>query len=240
MSASAESGTRDLELHGAKTGNCLRAAIGLSEAGLLYKTRHVDLGRGEQRDPCHLALNPAGKVPVLVARGPVNAQAFVLTQSSAILFYADAEAPGRILPPHADRARIRALETFFYFTSDVIALNGVAFSLRGAEFSAATAALTERYLAAVAASERFLIDNEFMGGASFSIADIAAFTIISAVRRHLPWNDLPRLAAWHDRIGRRPAVQTGMMAFDDKRETVNQAKAVAERPNRQRTTSQGA
>jgi hypothetical protein len=28
-------------------------------------------------------------------------------------------------------------------------------------------------------------------------------------------------AAWHDRIGRRPGVQTGMTAFDDKRETVN-------------------
>jgi hypothetical protein len=35
MSASAKSGTRDLELHGAKTGNCARAVIGLCEAGLL-------------------------------------------------------------------------------------------------------------------------------------------------------------------------------------------------------------
>jgi GST-like protein len=143
------------------------------------------------------------------------------TQSSAILFYADAAAPGRILPRHGDSARIRALETFFYFTTDVIALSGAAFSLSGPEFSDAAAALTERYLSAIAASERFLIDNEFIGGASFSIADIAAFTIISAVNRHLVWNQLPRLAAWHDRIGRRPAVQTGIAAFDDKRDTVN-------------------
>jgi GST-like protein len=221
MSASAESGKPMLELHGAKTGNCLRAAIGLREAGLLYKIRHVDLGRGEQRGQSHLALNPAGKVPVLVARDSGNTQAFVLTQSSAILFYADAAAPGRILPRHLDRARIRALEAFFYFTSDVIALNGAAFSLRGPEFSGAAATLTERYLAAIAGSERFLIDNEFVGGASFSIADIAAFTIISAVSRHVPWNQLPRLAAWRDRIGHRPAVQTGMTAFDVKRETVN-------------------
>ena len=221
MRVPAKSGTPNLELHGAKTGNCLRAAIGLSEAGLLYKTRHVDLSRGEQGDPSHLALNPAGKVPVLVAKGAVNARAFVLTQSSAILFYADAEAPGRILPLHADRTRIRVLETFFYFTSDVIALNGAAFSLRGHEFSGAAATLTERYLGAIVASERFLIDTEFMGAASFSIADIAAFTIISAVRRELPWNQLPRLATWHDRIRGRPAVQTGMRAFDDKQETVN-------------------
>ena len=81
--------------------------------------------------------------------------------------------------------------------------------------------LTERFLPAIVASERFLIDNEFMGGASFSIADIAAFTIISAVSRHLAWDHLPRLAAWHDRIGRRPGVQTGMTAFDDRRKTVN-------------------
>ena len=221
MSASGKSGTPDLELHGAKTGNCLRAAIGLSEAGLRYKIRHVDLGRGEQRDEAHLALNPAGKVPVLVARGSVNAQAFVLTQSSAILLYADAEAPGRILPLHADRTRIRALEAFFYFTSDVIALNGAAFSLQGPEFSGAAATLTDRYLGAIIASERFLIDTEFMGAARFSIADIAAFTIISAVRRQLPWAQLPLLATWRDRIGRRPGVQTGMTAFDDKRETVN-------------------
>jgi GSH-dependent disulfide-bond oxidoreductase len=219
MSASAKFDTPDLELHGAKTGNCLRAAIGLSEAGLPYKIRHVDLGRGRQRDEARL--NPAGKVPVLVARGSSNVPAFVLTQSSAILFYADAEAPGRILPLHADRTRIRALEAFFYFTSDVIALNGAAFSLRGPEFSAAAATLTERYLHAITASERFLIDTEFMGAATFSIADIAAFTNISAVSRQLPWNHLPRLAAWHDWIGRRPAVQAGMRAFDDKRESVN-------------------
>jgi GST-like protein len=220
MRVSARSGAPNLELHGARTGNCLRAAIGLSEAGLLYKTHHVDLGRGEQRDQSHLALNPAGKVPVLVARGSVSAQAFVLTQSSAILFYADAAAPSRILPPHADRARIRALEAFFYFTSDVIALNGAAFSLRGPEFSGAAMTLTARYLSAIVASERFLIDSEFMGGASFSIADIAAFTVISAVRLHLSWNQLPRLTAWHDRIGQRPAVQAGMTAFDDKPESI--------------------
>jgi hypothetical protein len=34
MSSSAESGTPGLELRGARTGNCLHAAIGLSEAGL--------------------------------------------------------------------------------------------------------------------------------------------------------------------------------------------------------------
>jgi GST-like protein len=33
----------ELQLYGAKTGNCLRAAVGLSEAGLTYQVRQVDL-----------------------------------------------------------------------------------------------------------------------------------------------------------------------------------------------------
>jgi glutathione S-transferase len=65
MSGPPETGPPDLELHGAKTGNCLRAAIGLSEAGLTYRIRHLDLRRGDQRDRAHLALNPEEKVPVL-------------------------------------------------------------------------------------------------------------------------------------------------------------------------------
>ena len=53
--------------------------------------------------------------------------------------------------------------------------------------------LTERLLAAIVASERFLIDNKFMSGASFSMADIAAFTMISAVNRHQAWDQLTHL-----------------------------------------------
>jgi hypothetical protein len=38
----ARSETTRFELHGAKTGNCLRAAIGLSEARLTYRVRGVN------------------------------------------------------------------------------------------------------------------------------------------------------------------------------------------------------
>ena len=219
MSAPSERDWPGLELHGAKTGNCLRAAIGLSEAGLSYRVRHLDLRGGEQRSQAHLALNPAGKVPVLVVRTSADAPAFVLTQSSAILFYAHEQAPRRLLPPAGSQARIKALEAFFYFTSDVIAPNGAAFTLQSQGFADAAARLTGRYLAAIAACERFLSEAGFMGGDDFSIADIAGFTVVSAAARHLRWERLPRLAAWHDRIGRRPAVRTGMAAFEKEQAT---------------------
>jgi len=49
----------ELELYGARTGNCRRAAISLEEAGLAYRVRQVDLAGGAQRSSAHLALNPA-------------------------------------------------------------------------------------------------------------------------------------------------------------------------------------
>ena len=203
-----------LELYGTRTGNCLRAAVGLSEAGLTYRVRPVNLREGEQRSPAHLALNPAGKVPVLVVRTSKDTPALVVTQSSAIMFYADELAPGRLLPPVGSRSRIKALEAFFHFTSDVIAANGAAFALGSQGHTDAAHALTERYLDAIVMSERFLSDAGYMGGDSFSVADIAGFTVTTAVRDLVPWDRCPRLAAWRERIALRPALQQGMAAFD--------------------------
>jgi GSH-dependent disulfide-bond oxidoreductase len=203
----------ELELYGARTGNCRRAAISLEEAGLAYRVRPVDLSDGAQRSPAHLALNPAGKVPVLVARSTTGEPDFVLTQSNAIAFYAEERAPGRLLPPAGSFARARALEAFFYFTTDVIALNGAAFFLGSQKLQQAADQLTERYLGALRDCERFVSEAGFMGGDRFSIADIAAYTIITAVRSQLPWDRSTRLAAWLERIGERPAVQRGMTAF---------------------------
>src|SRR5215470_10249147 len=75
-----------IELHGAKTGNCLRVAIGLEVCATPYRVVKVDLAGGEQRSAAHLALNPAGKVPTLVERSS-HAPTFVLSQSNAILLY---------------------------------------------------------------------------------------------------------------------------------------------------------
>jgi GST-like protein len=199
VSALSPSPGESLELYGAPTGNCRRAAIALSEAGLAYAVRTVGLAGGEHRGEAFLALNPAGKVPVLVA-GTARGAA--------------ARAPGRLPPAEGDGTRVRVLEAFFHFVTDVIGVNGAAFTLQRLGLPDAAAVLTERYLAAIAGSERFLGESGFMGGDACSIADIAGFTIVSAVADRLEWDRLPRLSAWRERIGRRPAVQAGMAAFD--------------------------
>jgi glutathione S-transferase len=77
-------------------GTCARVSLtALEETGAPFETRLVAFMAGEHRAPDFLALNPAGKVPVLLAEdGPI-------TQTSAILWYLSARHPGAGLLPAA-------------------------------------------------------------------------------------------------------------------------------------------
>lgn len=81
-----------------------RVRIGLGLVGEDWERIPVDLKRGAQRSPEHLARNPQGLVPVLEIDG------LVLTQSLAILEYLDETRGAGFLPVDAPgRARVRAL-----------------------------------------------------------------------------------------------------------------------------------
>lgn len=123
-----------LDLFGAQTGNCFRAAIALEEAGLAYTPSLVDLASGAHRGPAHLALNPRGRVPVLVVRHGADqngADELVLTQSNAIALWADVQAPGALLPRDSV-ARAIAVDRWLFVVTDIIILNGAAFRLQRA------------------------------------------------------------------------------------------------------------
>ena len=199
-------------LWGARTGNCLRAAIGLLEARIPFTTQRVELRQGEQRSPQFLTLNPLGKTPVLTGL-TFEGRPFSLTQSNAILFFADEVTPG-ILIPRTGQARVLAIERFFYFITDVIGLAFAASTLIRHRQRDAADLLTKRSIEAIAESERFLMEGPFIAGDTFSIADIAAYTIIKGSANHLPWNELPRLEAWMAHIGARSAVAHGWAIFD--------------------------
>ena len=200
-----------IELIGARTGNCLRVAIAFEEADLPYQVRLLDLRQGEQHDPAHLALNPAGKVPTIIDH--LGETDLILSQSNAILLYAAELKPGRLLPlKETDRAI--ALERYFYFLTDVIAVSHSAFFLRSLGSHAASTALDERSNAALRDAARFVKATRDMGGESFSLADIAAFTIASVNRRHIDWNADAHLKRWFDEVEQRPSARRGMKAFE--------------------------
>lgn len=81
-----------------------RVRIGLNLMGLAYERRVVDLLKGEQAAPDHLARNPQGLVPALAIDG------HVLTQSLAILEYLDETRHAGFLPNDAvGRQKARSL-----------------------------------------------------------------------------------------------------------------------------------
>ena len=72
----------------------------LEEAGQPYELKFLDLAKGEHKSPAMLALNPMGKLPVLVDGDTV------VTEAAAIALYlADRYAPGRLAPKLDDPRR---------------------------------------------------------------------------------------------------------------------------------------
>ena len=82
-----------------------RVRIALNLKRVDYERLPVDLLAGDQRSEAHLARNPQGFVPMLVADGRT------LTQSLAIIDYLDAVVPSPPLVPRdpADRAHVLAM-----------------------------------------------------------------------------------------------------------------------------------
>lgn len=203
-----------IELQGAVTGNCLRASVALEEAGIPYRVVHVDTDQREHRSARYLALNPAGKIPVMVDR--TLGAPRTLAQSNAIVLYAAEQRPGTLLPIGDARARSITFERYFYFITDVIAVSHAAYHVNKYlnDSEAAIRYLEQDALDMLLAAERFVAESEFMAGPQFSIADIAAFTITHHLRANIDWGAVPHLERWYLNIGNRAATQRGMQAFD--------------------------
>jgi len=199
--------TAAYELVGAPTGNCLRAAIALEAAGIAYTVRRVDLGAGQQRSARHLALNPAGKVPVLTDGAP--APSFVLTQSNAIMLFAAERAPQLLMPGDAAQ-RARVHERYFQVLTDIIGPSHAAFRL---DRGPARDALERMALDGARQLEHALEHAPYLAGRHFSLADIAGFTIVRSLSG-LDLGTLPHTAAWLARVGALTPVCRGLAAFD--------------------------
>ena len=73
-----------IDLYTSATPNGWKATITLEELELPYTLHNVNLSEGEQRTPAFVALNPNGRIPVIVDR---EAGDFPVFESGAILIY---------------------------------------------------------------------------------------------------------------------------------------------------------
>lgn len=200
-------------LYGMGSPNVRKVALMLEELGLDYTLRHVAVFSGEQFDPAFLALNPLGKVPVLVD----HETGATLFESGAILFYL-AERHGAFLPA-SGAARYEAMQWLMVQMASIGPMFGqhTHFSLLPAGSEPYAAA---RYAAQAERLYRLLDDRlagrDWIAGDACSIADFATWPWATYLERHgFAAADHPALCRWRDAIGARPAVARSAARFSD-------------------------
>jgi GSH-dependent disulfide-bond oxidoreductase len=189
--------------------NVQKIFIMLEELAAPYRTIKVDVWKGEQYKPEFLAINPNAKIPVIVDQDGPGGKPYAVFESGAILMYL-AEKSGRFLPTDMAK-RYDVIQWLMIQLTGVGPTFGqtVHFSLfapPGNEYSKGR--YKSEMLRLYEVLEQRLGHSPYLGGADYSIADIATFPW---TRNHdnfgVKWSDHPNLARWSDAISARPAVK---------------------------------
>lgn len=177
-----------LTLYFAPGSSSMAPHIALHEIGTAFEARPISFARKETRTPEFRALNPEGKVPLLLIDGRR------LTEVAAILFYLARSFPEAGLLPEGDvEAEAQAISWMSFLAATVHPARR-----QGLEHSRAALGIADRRLGA----RPWALDR-------YSIADIHLFRLFWRFRNaaHPEPSEFPSLEAHHDRMMARPAVQ---------------------------------
>ena len=197
-----------IDLYAFATPNSVKVPIGLEEIGADYRLNKVNVRAGEQKTPDFLALNPNGKVPVLVDSDGPGGAPVTITESAAILIYL-AEKFGKLIPSDSVK-RVRMFEWMFFHASGIGPAFGNAGYFQKLAPSVAPLAI-ERFSAeakrTLAVLDQRLAQVEYLAD-EYSIADIVNFGWIW--RREFAGVDFaeaPNVGRWYAKLEAREAVQ---------------------------------
>jgi glutathione S-transferase len=197
-----------IELLTSATPNGHKISIALEELDLDYEVRSIALDKREQKKDWFLALNPNGRIPVIIDHANDD---FVAFESGAILIYL-AELTGKLLPAES-RDRSVVLQWLMFQMGGLGPMMGQSnvfthYAEQKIEYAITRYQKESRRLLEVLNTR--LADQKFLAG-DYSIADIANF----AWARGHAWSGveiegLEHLQRWLTDIGQRPAVQRGL------------------------------
>ncbi|HJU18266.1 MAG TPA: glutathione S-transferase family protein [Stellaceae bacterium] len=186
--------------------NPQKVTFAFKELGLDCEIVPVDLAKGEQKGSAFLAINPMGRVPVLMDDD------LTLWESHAILAYLG-EKTGRLWPASA-AGRADALKWLFFLSQHIMPAAGeVALRVRakvlGISPDEAVIARGENALTAVLPIvEGHLAQNRWMLGAEFSLVDCAYCPVLNVIdKAGFSFAEFPKIAACLDTLRARPAWQ---------------------------------
>ena len=215
-----------IELYTAPTPNGYKVSIMLEETGLPYTVHPIDLGKQEQKRPEFLAMNPNGRIPVIVDHDNDD---FIVFESGAILIYL-AEKAGQLLPDEP-RARSRVLQWLMFQMGGIGPMMGQA-NVFYRYFQEKIPAAIDRYQHE---GRRLLavLDGQLEGRDyicdDYSIADIATWPwAVTHGWSGIDVSGLDHLQSWLERMAERPAVARGrrIPQRGSRRDTENAGRAI--------------
>jgi glutathione S-transferase len=194
-----------MKIYGHPGSTCTRKVLmTLNETNTPFELQVVDLGKGEHKQPAHLAHQPFGQVPALDDEG------FEMYESRAMARYIDGKTGGTLTPKDA-HARALMEQWISVETSNFAphAMKFIYHSVFKREqtpevLKAAGAALDTAY----AIMERQLAKQPFLAGNALTIADICfapylEYLTLTPAAGKLA--DHPHVATWWSALSERPA-----------------------------------
>ncbi|MBL4570697.1 MAG: glutathione S-transferase family protein [Alcanivorax sp.] len=186
----------------ASSGNCYKLRLAMAQLGISFRRIEKDITRGETRTADFLAINPNGRIPVLVT--PDNK---VLPESNAALWYLGKDSK---LMPEDDFQQAQVLQWMFfeqYNHEPNIATSRYWIHVLGEREKYAEALVEKQQKGhdALHVMETHLSGRDFFVGSDYSIADIALFAYTHvAGQGGFSLEDYPAIQAWLKRVEQQP------------------------------------
>ena len=202
--------------NGQKVTVMLEELLALGHAGAEYDAWLIRINEGDQFGSGFVAANPNSKIPALVDHS--GAEPVRVFESGAILMHLAEKFD--VLLPKAAAARAECLSWLFWQMGSAPYLGGgfghfYAYAPTKIEYAIDRFAMeTKRQLDVL---DRRLAESAFLGGADYSIADIAVWPwygglvkgLLYGAGEFLSVHEYTHVVRWADQIGARPAVRRG-------------------------------
>lgn len=203
------------------TPNGRKITIMMEECGLKYRIVPVNIQKGEQKQPAFVSINPNGRIPAIVDHEPKGGGAPITTfESGAILMYL-AEKTGRLWPIEV-RKRYEVAQWLMWQMGGLGPIGGQASHFRNSapeQIPYAIDRFVKEAARLYAVLDRQLQERDYVAG-EYSIADIAIYPwAVPLDRQGQNAEHYPRVEAWLERVGARPAVRRGFEAGQELRKS---------------------
>jgi len=204
------------------TPNGHKVHIMLEECGLEYRAIPVNIGAGDQFKPEFLKISPNNKIPAITDPQGPDGKPISLFESGAILVYL-ATKTGKFLP-QTDRAKYDVLQWLMFQMGTVGPMLGQNHHFRlyaPEKLEYAVNRYTSEAKRIYCVIDGRLSQNQYLGGADYSIADIATFPWLrNWERQGIVLDEYPFLRDWFNKMAERPAVQRGVKVLAEFRRPI--------------------